>query len=71
MSDDRDLEWEQEIDLFNEIASLGEQDEDYYHEPEVTAVKPRLGQAAQNAAIRGGYEDELDNAIANRFGEGW
>jgi hypothetical protein len=71
MSDDRDLEWEAEIDLFNEIASIGESDDDPLEQVNVKAVKPRLGQAAQTAAIRGGYEDELDNAIANRFGEGW
>jgi hypothetical protein len=71
MSDDRDLEWEAEIDLFNEIGSIGEVDDDPLEQVNVKAVKPRLGQAAQNAAIRGGYEDELDNAIANRFGEGW
>ena len=71
MSDERDLEWEAEIDLFNEIASIGEVDDDPLEQVNVKAVKPRLGQAARNAAIRGGYEDELDNAIANRFGEGW
>ena len=71
MSDERDLEWEAEIDLFNELASIGEVDDDPLEQVNVKAVKPRLGQAAQNAAIRGGYEDELDNAIANRFGEGW
>ena len=71
MSDERDLEWEAEVDLFNEIASIGEADDEPLEDVNVNAVKPRLGQAAQNAAIRGGYEDELDNAIANRFGEGW
>ena len=71
MSDERDLEWEAEIDLFNEIASIGEVDEDPLEGVNVRVVNPRLGQAAQNAAIRGGYQDELDNAIANRFGEGW
>ena len=71
MSGERDLEWEADIDLFNELASIGEVDEDPLDDVNVKVVKPRLGQAAQNAAIRGGYQDELDNAIANRFGEGW
>jgi hypothetical protein len=68
MSDERDLEWEAEIDLLKELAAL---DDDRIEQVKVKAVKPRLGQAAQNAARRGGYEDELDDAIANRFGDGW
>ena len=71
MSDERDLEWEAEIDLFNELASIGEVDDGPLEDVNVRVVKPRLGRGAQNAAIRGGYQDELDNAIANRFGEGW
>ena len=58
----------------NEAAAFDDLRDDDEQLPEVQAEQlptAKPGRMWQNAAARRGQEDEYDNMMANKYGEGW